>query len=93
MVKEMSIVYSGIQYGEIIDYNFAGDNLSTFIKTKDKVYRMRITNSEECNKYADVKCTYEMSEDPIFETYKDVIISYNGSMLITNYKREFTVAS
>jgi len=92
VVKSISVAYSSDTYGNIIDYNYAGDSLFTFIKTEDKVYRMRPINSEECNKYADVSCSYEMQEDPIFDTYKDVIISYNGSMLITNYGQEFNVA-
>ena len=92
-VSEMSIVYNESQYGRIIDYNYAGENLGTFIRTENKMYRMRATNFEDCSKYADVKCTYELQEDPIFETYRDVIISYNGNMLITNYGQEFTVAS
>ena len=36
---------------------------------------------------------YELQEDPIFETYRDRILVYNGSLLITDYKQIFNVAS
>ncbi|MBQ6323878.1 MAG: hypothetical protein IJI22_03495 [Bacilli bacterium] len=92
-IKEIVTAYSSSQYGQIIDYNFAGNNLSTFILSENKLYRMQITNLEECNKYADVDCKYELKEEPIYEKYKDIIISYNGSMLITDYGQIFSVAS
>ena len=68
-------------------------SLATFIKTEDKVYRMRISNSKECMKYADVDCIYEMKEDSMFDEYKDRIIAYNGALIITDYKQIFAVAS
>ncbi len=87
------IVYSKSEYGSrIIDFNYAGNSLNTFLKTEDTVYRMKITNATECNKYADIECKYEMQEDPIFVKYKDRIISYNGSTLITDYKIVFSVS-
>ncbi len=93
-VTTVSTVYDKMTYGsDIIDFNYAGQSLNTYVKTDDKVYRMRITNSEECGKYADVACQFSMQEDPIFVEKKDSIISYNGSVLITNYKQVFTVAS
>ena len=89
-----SVVYNKSDYDtNIIDFNYAGESLSTFIKTENKVYRMRITNAEECQKYADIKCKYKMVEDPVFETHKDKIIVYNGSTLITTYAKKFTVSS
>jgi len=94
VVTSVSVVYDKNEYGaNIIDFNYAGESLNTFIRTEDKVFRMKITNSKECQKYVDVSCIYKMSEDEIFTTYKDVIISFNGNTLLTNYKRMFTVAS
>lgn len=94
IVSAISIAYDKSKYGSnIIDFNYAGENLSTYIKTEDKVYRMRVTNQEQCGKFADVKCIYDLREDPIFVTYQDSIIAYNGSLLITNYKQGFTVNS
>ena len=94
MVTAVSTVYNKNDYdSKIIDFNYAGESLNTFIKTENKIYRMRITNSEECTKYADIQCKYSMQEDPIFDEYKDRIITYNGSLLITDYKQVFTVAS
>ena len=54
---------------------------------------MRITNSEQCTKYADIECQYEMQEDPLFQEYEDRILMYNGSQLLTDFKQVFTVAS
>ncbi|MBQ9018993.1 MAG: hypothetical protein IJ097_01610 [Bacilli bacterium] len=91
-IKYISIIYDKTKYGsKIIDFNYAGNSLSTFIKTEDKIYRMKITNYEDCSKYVDVSCKYEMMEDSVFEKYKDRIIAYNGNILITDYKQIFTV--
>ena len=79
--------------GRIIDFNYAGDSLATFVRTNNKVFRDKIKNFDECSKYADIECQFELQEDPIFEQYKDRIISFNGSTLITDYKMTFTVAS
>ena len=54
---------------------------------------MKMKNGDECTKYADVVCEFELREDPMFEKYKDRIVAYNGSVLITDYKTIFTVAS
>ncbi len=77
---------------KIIDFNYAGDSLNTFAKTINNVYRMRVTNSEKCNKYADVVCKFSMKKDDLFQEYGDRIIFYNGSYLITDYGRKFSVA-
>ena len=88
------IVYDMTDYeGRIIDFNYAGDSIASFVKTENKVFRMRIKNLDECSKYADVQCQYEIQEDPMFEQYKDRIVTYNGSTLITDYHMMFTVAS
>ena len=88
------IVYSRDEYGAYIeDFNYAGDSLNTFIRTDDKLFRMMIKNNDDCTKYADVSCEYEMEEDSIFIKYRDRIIAYNGNMLITDYKQIFNVAS
>lgn len=88
------IVYSKSDYGSrIVDFNYAGDSINTYLKTEETVYRLRVANGDECNKYVDVPCTYEMKEDPIFPKYNDRIIAYNGSLLITDYQMTFSVAS
>ena len=93
-VTAMSTVYDKTDYdSKIVDFNYAGNSLNTFIKTESKIYRMRITNSEECSKYADVECKYQMQEDPLFDEYKERILMYNGSSLLTDYKQLFTVKS
>ncbi len=94
-ILSSSIVYDKNNYGgsNIIDFNYAGKSLNTFFKTEDKVYRMYNTNRDSCNKFADVPCEFELKNDEIFTTYKDKILAYNGSMLITTYGNEFTVSS
>ena len=88
------IVYSRDDYGAYIeDFNYAGDSLNTFVRTEDKLFRMRIKNNEKCSKYADISCKYEMEEDPIYVQYRNRIITFNGSMLITDYKQIFNVVS
>ena len=93
-ITSTSIIYNKNDYGNtIIDFNYAGDSINTFIRTTDKVFRMRITNSEECTKYADIQCTFEISESEAFTNWGDRIIAFNGSTLITDYKKIFTVQS
>ena len=93
-VTSTTVAFNKNDYGsKIVDFNYAGDSLTTFVKTDEKVFRMMITNNEKCSKYADVACKYEMKEDPIFVTYKDNIISYNGSTIITDYKQMFNIGS
>jgi len=92
-IVKSDVVYSKSDYdSNIIDFNYAGESLSTFIRTENKVYRMKGTNMEECQKYADVKCKYELKEDPVFETYKDKILVYNGNTIIATYGKMFSVS-
>ena len=77
----------------IVDFSYAGESLGTFVRTEKSVYRMKITNSKTCKKYADVACEFKMEKDPIFDEYKENIIAYNGVNLITNYNQVFSVAN
>ncbi len=88
------IVFSKSDYGSrIVDFAYYGNSLGTFIRTEDTVYRMKVTNYADCSKYADIQCQFEMKEDPIFVKYKDRILAYNGSYILTDYKQLFTVSS
>ncbi|MBR6950016.1 MAG: hypothetical protein IKH54_07525 [Bacilli bacterium] len=86
------VKYDYNDYGStIIDFNYNGSSTSTFVKTENSYYRMKVTNSEECSKYADVNCVYEMAlDDKLTEEY-DQILAYNGSTLITKYGKIFNV--
>lgn len=89
-----SVVYSGADYGgNIVDFGYSGESGATFVRTDLKVFRMKATNHDECSKFADVQCTYQMMESPVFEEYRDYIIAYNGSVVLTNYKKVFTLGS
>ena len=86
------VVYSEDTYGTILDFNFSNQSPSTtYIRTKNKIYRMRKTNAEECEKYADVECKYSLKEDDVLAKYQDKILGYNGSFLITTYGKQFNV--
>lgn len=88
-------VYEKSEYGEIIDFNYAGESTATYIKTQDEIYRMQITNEEECTEYADIACEYELKKDETLTKYytEDPKILYFGpSILITTYGKEFTLS-
>lgn len=94
VISSVQVVYSKSDFGaRITDFSYAGDSVNTYVRTEEKVFRMRVLNLKECSKYADVKCNYSMQEDPIFEEYRERIILFNGNTLITDYKKMFTVAN
>lgn len=93
-LTSFSIVYNKSNYNsEIIDFNYAGKSPSTFIRTSDEIFKMTALNSDECLKYADVKCQYEMLKSELLTEHIDKILGYNGSFLITTYGKEFNVIS
>ena len=86
------VKYDYSDYGSaIVDFNYNGSSTSTFVKTENSYYRMKVTNSEECSKYADVNCKYEMALDEKLTEEYDQILTYNGSTLITKYGKIFNV--
>ena len=92
LVTSTSVIYDKVVYGsDIIDFNYAGQSLTTYVKTDEKIYRMLIMNADKCNKYADVACQYSMQEDEGLNEKKDYIVAYNGNLLITTYKQTFTM--
>ena len=87
------IIFDKEEYGDyIIDFNYVGDSLNTYVRTQSKLFRMKINNEEMCKKYAGITCKFNMVEDDIFEKYENRIITFNGSTLITDYKLIFTVS-
>ena len=76
---------------DIIDFNYNGSSSTTFIRTDNHIFRMKITNSEKCYKYVDISCNYEMKEDDNLTKVRDRILAYNGSTLITTYGSIFNV--
>ena len=87
------IIYSKDDYGNIVDFNYAGNSLTTFVKSETQLYRMKITNSKDCGEFRDVECKFVMQEDSMYEKHASRIVVYNGSTLITDYKTIFTVTS
>lgn len=89
-VSNITIAYNKNNYGgDIIDFNFAGNSSATYVRTKDKIYKMIAENADECKKYADVQCNYKMKESDSYNEYKDYYLAYNGHMVITTYGRIF----
>lgn len=91
-LRSSEIVYSKGTYGNIIDFNYSADFRSTYIRTNQSIHRQIPYNREECSKYADVECKYQMVEDTELIKYADKILVYNGNTLITTYGKIFTVS-
>ena len=92
-ISSINIIFDKEEYGGyIIDFNYVGDSLNTYVRTQNKLFRMKMNNGEMCKKYADVTCNFDMVEDEVFEKYGDRIITFNGSTLITDYKTIFTIS-
>lgn len=86
------VIYSKENYGFINDFNYSDSNkISTYIMSNDKLYRMKKMNGEECDKFVDISCKYELVEDSSLMEYKRYISGFDGSMLITNYGKVFNI--
>ena len=84
-------VYNKVDFGAFIeDFNYAGNSAATYVKTSTSLFRMKASNEKECSKYADIKCNYTMSESEEYVNYRDRVVAYNGSTLITDYRMVFT---
>lgn len=92
ILTDKTVVYDKTKYGEIIDFNYAGESPTTYIKTKNEIYHMQATNEEECSKYADVACKYKMKlDETLTEHYvSQKIIYYGPNLILTDYKKQFT---
>ncbi len=86
------IIYSKGTYGAILDFNYSSDLISSYIRTSESIHRNIASNNDECKKYADVPCKYQMVEDTQLIQYKDKILAFNGTNLITTYGKIFTVS-
>lgn len=94
LTDSINLLYSASDYGaKILDFNYSGSSISTFVKTEKAYYRMRVTNSKECSKYADVACKYEMTEDADLTKVMDKVLAFNGSTLITTYGKIFNATN
>lgn len=84
------VVYSRINYnGEIIDFSYAGKSTGTSVRTTSQIFRMVATNKEECSKYVDVTCEYEMRLDEGLTDNQNMILGFSGTYLITTYGKQF----
>lgn len=88
------VVYRKSVYGEdIIDFNYAGKSTATFVRTNTQIFRMLPTNKEECSKYVDIPCSYEMQLDNGLTEHHDKILGFSGSFLITTYGKQFNASN
>lgn len=87
-------VYSRSKYGfdKIEDFNYAGENSATYIRSANNIIRMVKINKDVCEKYAGIDCEYEFKLDNELMQYKDYIIAFNGTNIITSYGKVFKVA-
>lgn len=76
--------------GEILNFNYVENSSKTFVKTKDKYYKLYKVNKKKCEKYDDVECKYKIKKDKSLTENYDKIFAYNGDNLITSYKKKFT---
>ena len=90
-----SIVYAKSRFGNspIIDFYYAGDSTATYFRTQQEIYRYAITNEEECSKYVDIPCKYELKKDEKLTEYQDHFLGYGGSSILTDYGKIFTIGS
>lgn len=93
-VKSDNVQFTSNSYdGKIIDFFYAGDSTATFFRTPTSIYRNLIGNEEECSKYVDVPCEFEIAVDTTLTENLDKIVLYNGKILFTSYGKMFTVGS
>lgn len=90
-----SIIYAKSRFGNtpIIDFNYSGDSTSTYFRTETEIYRNVITNSDECNKYVDVPCKFELKKDEQLTEYQDHFLGFGGNVILTDYGKIFTLGS
>lgn len=86
------IVYNKMDYGNIVDFGYAGNSIATYVRTSDRFYHLTVTNSKECSSYADVQCSYIMAEDETLEKYNEYIRAYNGKSIYTTYDSYFSAS-
>ena len=88
------IVYSKSNYGSsIIDFNYMGKATGTFIRTNTEIFRMTPINREECSKYVDIPCQFEMHLDERLTKHQGKILGFSGTYLITTYGKQFNVTA
>ena len=93
--RSSSIIYAKSRFGNspIIDFNYYGDSTATYFRTEKEIYRYAITNADQCNKYVDIPCQYELKIDEKLTEYQEHFLGYGGSIILTDYKRIFTLGS
>ena len=89
-----SVIYSKSNYGgSIVDFNYVGKTLGTFIRTNTEIFRMLAINKDDCSKYADISCIYEMRLDTNLTEHINKILGFSGTYLITDYGKQFNAVS
>lgn len=93
ILQDKKVAYYKVDYnGEIIDFSYNSNSKSlVYLKTNNEIYRTLATNANECKKYADVTCKYKLQKDEtLTKYYKDKILYYGPTTLITTYGKMFS---
>ena len=94
VIVSNAVVYGKSAYkGEIIDFSYAGKSTGTSVRTTTQFFRMTAKNRDECSKYVDVTCDYEMVLDEGLTEHQNMILGFSGSYLITTYGKQFNVTA
>ena len=93
-IAGINIIYNKNNFGgRITDFNYAGNSPLTYVRTENQIYRIKVTNGEQCTMYADIPCKYEMKLDETLSLYQDQIWIFNGTSLVTKFGKNFAAAS
>lgn len=93
-VVSSPVVYSKTNYqGDIIDFSYVGKTSGTSVRTTSQIFRMIAINKEECSKYVDIACEYEMKLDEGLTEHQNEILGFSGTYLITTYGKQFNAGA
>lgn len=77
-----ALIYSSNNLdGKIIDFYYSQQMPLNYIKTNTTYYTFKPIN-EDCKKYADIECNYELKKDDLLNKYSKEIYAYNGKKVI-----------
>lgn len=79
--------------GDIVDFNHLGAAPGTYVRTETEIYRMKAQNAEECSKYADVACKYDMELDNNLTAHMNRMLGFGGNYILTDYGKQFNATN
>ncbi len=89
-----SIAFNKTAYGgSIVDFNYVGSAPGTYVRTDTEIYRMKVQNSDECSKYVDVPCKYEIELDNNLTPHMNRMLGFGGTYILTDYGKQFNATN